>query len=219
MSPRTYALRDGMTLVVVGESGKRTIITFHAAAFADIEAASGEEVQAVLTNFGVAATIDSDGTIALGPSSRGRTVSTVDVDASTAAAALGMSAAPAAPSPAPAAGAARAPAPASPAPRVGRRSTPASGSGGSSGTGGSGSGGTGGRSATGGARGAARLRTPHLMVHNLTASPIQLIMVTRTLDVPAGGAAALSPAESAHRPLQRLAASGAVRLTFGSGGP
>ena len=57
------------------------------------------------------------------------------------------------------------------------------------------------------------------MVHNLTASPIQLVMVTRTLDVPAGGAAALSPAEAAHRPLQRLAESGAVRLTFGSGRP
>ena len=211
-----------MTLVVVGESGKRTIIPFHTAAFDDIEAATGEEVLAVLTNFGVAATIDSDGAIAFGPSSRGRAASTVDVDASTAASALGVSASSAAAAPAstplaPPAG--RAPAAAA-TPRVARRNTPASGSAASGGSAASSA--TGGRSAgggTGGGRGAARVRTPHLMVHNLTASPIQLVMVTRTLDVPAGGAAALSPAEAAHRPLQRLAESGAVRLTFGSGRP
>ena len=208
MSPRTYPLREGMTLVVVGESGKRTVVTFHAAAFADIEAATAEEVQGVLTNFGVAAAIGEDGTLALDPSAEGRVVNTIDVDASTAASALGLSAAAAPPPGAERPPAARRlPAPA-PTAREAPRATPAGGSDARGGSGG-----------TGGAKRATRLRTPHLMVHNLTASPIQLVMVTRTLDVPAGGAAALSPAESAHRPLQRLAASGAVRLTFGSGRP
>src|SRR2546422_441375 len=53
---------------------------------------------------------------------------------------------------------------------------------------------------------------PGLRVVNLTAAPIQFVMVTRTLVVPAGGSALLSPAEAAHRPLQRLAARGAVQL-------
>jgi hypothetical protein len=59
---------------------------------------------------------------------------------------------------------------------------------------------------------------PSLMVHNLTASPIQLVMVTRSIVVPGGGVAALTPAEAAHRPLQRLAEAGVVRLAFSATG-
>jgi hypothetical protein len=206
---RTYPLRDGMSLVVVQRSGQRVMVTFHADDFADVEAATGEEVAAVLEREGVSATVDADGTVSLAPPRGGGAPSAVDVDASTAAEALGLDR-----PPAPAAAPAAAPAPSAPtaptasaahparagaAPR--RTPTPA-------------------RAvrkigAAGAAKAAPTAGTPHLMVHNLTGNPIQLVMVTRTLEVPGGGSAALSPAEAAHRPLQRLAESGAVRLAFG----
>jgi hypothetical protein len=53
-----------------------------------------------------------------------------------------------------------------------------------------------------------------LRVWNLGASPVELVMVTRTAVVPAGGSLALSSAEAAHRPLQRLIERGAMRLTW-----
>ena len=59
-----------------------------------------------------------------------------------------------------------------------------------------------------------RGRRASLHVHNLTASPIQFVMVTRSVVVPAGGSVSLSPAEAAHRPLQRLLEGGAVRLSW-----
>jgi hypothetical protein len=56
-------------------------------------------------------------------------------------------------------------------------------------------------------------RRPDLAVENLTGAPIQFLFVTRSAVLPARGSIRISPAEAAHRPLQRLIAEGAVRLT------
>jgi hypothetical protein len=53
-----------------------------------------------------------------------------------------------------------------------------------------------------------------LQVRNLTASPVQFLMVTRGVLLPSGGAVAISPAEAAHRPLQRLIERGVVQLVW-----
>jgi len=53
-----------------------------------------------------------------------------------------------------------------------------------------------------------------LQVRNLTASPIQFLMITRAVLIPAGGTVAISPAEAAHRPLQRLMERGVVQLVW-----
>jgi hypothetical protein len=52
-----------------------------------------------------------------------------------------------------------------------------------------------------------------LGVENLTGAPIEFLFVTRSAVLPARGSIRISPAEAAHRPLQRLIAEGAVRLT------
>lgn len=165
----TYALRDGMTLVVTEAGGERAVITFHAGDFADIGAATAEEVMAVLERDGIPASMNDDGALQIGkPLPEGRAPVSVETRASTAAKALGLSRDRAA-------AAAAAPPKAAPA-------------------------------------------DPGLLVHNMTASPIQLVMVTRSVVVPSGGVEALTAAEAAHRPLQRLAESGAVRLTFNATG-
>jgi hypothetical protein len=56
-------------------------------------------------------------------------------------------------------------------------------------------------------------RRPDLGVENLTGAPIEFLFVTRSAVLPARGSLRISPAEAAHRPLQRLIAEGAVRLT------
>ena len=56
-------------------------------------------------------------------------------------------------------------------------------------------------------------RRPDLGVENLTGAPIEFLFVTRTAVLPARGSIRISPAEAAHRPLQRLITEGAVRLT------
>jgi hypothetical protein len=230
----TYALRDGMTLVVTEAGGDRAVITFHSGDFAEIGAATAAEVVAVLERAGVPASVDDDGALEIGrPLPEGRAPVSVDEHASTAAEALrlprgraprtaGAARAPAAPVPAPvpaapvpAAPVPAAPVPAAPAPSAaappapaGRRApvppakrpTPRAGR------------------AVPPAPAPAAPAGPSLLVHNMTASPIQLVMVTRSVVVPSGGVEALTAAEAAHRPLQRLAESGAVRLTFSATG-
>jgi hypothetical protein len=56
-------------------------------------------------------------------------------------------------------------------------------------------------------------RRPALGVENLTGAPIEFLFVTRSAVLRARGSIRISPAEAAHRPLQRLIAEGAVRLT------
>jgi hypothetical protein len=202
----TYALQEGMTLVVVEPEGHRNVVTFHAGDFEDMRAASGDEVAAVLARAGVPVWVDAEGVVSLAAAARDGSL-TVDVDASTAADALHLGAArDAAPemaaAPAPVA-APRAPAAAAPAPVAPARGRKA---------------GAGQPPRPAPAPPAVPAGGPSLVVHNLTASPIQLVMVTRTLNIPGNGSKTLSPAEAAHRPLQRLAESGVVRLAYDAAG-
>ena len=89
----SYALTDGATLAVSVDGAAWQTITFRAADFEDIGAATATELAAVLTRSGaVAAEVDEHGALALlSPSAGGHTSVEIDAGRSTAAAPLGLS--------------------------------------------------------------------------------------------------------------------------------
>lgn len=91
---KTYRLTDGDTLVFSVDGGAWETATFGAGDVGDLEAATAEELAAVLNRSGtLAARADEDGTLVLATASQGGDVSLdIDVARSTAAPALGLSA-------------------------------------------------------------------------------------------------------------------------------
>jgi hypothetical protein len=88
----TYRLRDDDALVFSANGGAWETVTFEGKDFKDPEAATAEELAAVLNRSGtLAAYADADGTLVLATASAGgHTSLEVDVEASSAAAALGL---------------------------------------------------------------------------------------------------------------------------------